>query len=55
MHLWWKYQCFEKGIDPLRAKKIPLKDVQDIMDISNAVNEKTLREVKARELLANMK
>lgn len=48
MFCWWKYLCFEKGIN---FRNINLKDLKEIMEIKGAVMDRQMREKKVRDLL----
>ncbi len=53
--MWLKYQFFEKGISPYEFRKCRVKDIKDIMDIKEAVDEREMREKTIMEMRANMR
>jgi hypothetical protein len=55
MLLWVKYKFFEVGISPNEFRKCHIKDIQDIMEIKNAIDERAMREQEIRNMIASMK
>jgi len=53
--LWLKYKFFEAGISPNEFRKCQLRDIKDIMDLKNTVEERAMREQKVREMMSRMK
>ena len=53
--LWIKYKFFEAGISPREFRKCQIRDINDIMKIKNAVDQRAIREQKVREMVAKMK
>ncbi|MEK0335804.1 MAG: hypothetical protein QQN41_00005 [Nitrosopumilus sp.] len=53
--LWIKYKFFKAGISPREFRKCQMRDINDIMDIKNIVNEKAMRDQKIRDMTARMK
>jgi len=54
MLLWIKYKFFEAGISPDEFRKCQIRDIQDIMEIKNAIDQRAMREAKIRDMIANM-
>jgi len=53
--LWIKYKFFKAGISPSEFSKCTMKDIIDIMEISNTLDTKMMREQKIKEMVARMK
>lgn len=53
--IWLKYQAWEKGISPFEFKKIQIRDLHDIIDIKNAMDEKSQREQNIQNMMRGMK
>ena len=53
--MWLKYKCFEVGISPNEFRKCQIRDIKDIMELKNAVDERALREQKVREMMGTLK
>jgi hypothetical protein len=52
--LWYKWLYWSKGISTREFKKEFMADINDVMAINSAINEKNLREKKLRQLMANV-
>jgi len=50
-----KYRFWDKGISPREFNKIKMKDIQDIMDIDNAIEGKKSRELAIQEAMHKLK
>jgi len=55
MLLWLKHKFWEKGIGPEEFKKCQIRDIQDIMDMDEAINNKRIREGEIEDTIAKMK
>ena len=53
--VWMKYLFFEAGSSPRELRKCRMKDIEEIMDIKRAVEERESREQKINKMRANMK
>jgi len=53
--MWSKYQFFEKGISPNEFRKCRMKDIKEIMEVKNAINERAMREQKVKNMIAKMR
>lgn len=53
--LWFKYKFFEAGISPNEFRKCRISDINDIMEIKNAIDEKAGREQLIRDMVGSMK
>ena len=49
--LWLKYKFFKEGISPREFNKMAMRDIHDIIDIDNAMEEKQLREQEIYDLM----
>lgn len=52
--LWYKYKFYSKGIGPREFNNSKMSDIQDIIDIENAINEKQKRETSIQDALRSM-
>jgi len=52
--LWMKYRCFEQGISPYEFRKCRLRDLNDVIDINTAVEERKKRIQKTNEAVSQM-
>jgi len=50
-----KYKFFKEGISPLEFNKIKMSDINDVLDINNAMELKMKAEEKVRNLIGRMK
>ena len=50
-----KYECFKKGIPPQVFKQMQMRDILEIFEINNAVEQKKLRQAKIDDAMRNMK
>lgn len=48
------YKAWEKGISPREFRSCRASDIQDIMEIEQAVNEKTENEAEINKIIAQM-
>ena len=55
MLLWIKYKFFEAGISPNEFRECQIRDIQDIMEIKNTMDQRAMREAKIRDMIANMR
>ena len=53
--MWIKYKFFEVGISPREFKKCQIRDINDIIDIKNAMDQRIMREQKIREMVAKIR
>lgn len=53
--MWIKYKFFEAGISPREFRKCQIRDINDIMNIKNAVDQRAMREQKVREMVAKLR
>ncbi len=53
--MWLKYQFFEKGISPHEFRKCRVKDIKEIMDIKEAIDDKAMREKTISDMRAQMR
>lgn len=53
--MWYKYKFFEAGISPNEFWKSNVSDINDIMEIKNAIDERATREAGIRDMIAQMK
>ena len=52
---WMKHQCFEKGIPPQVFKKMQMRDLLEIFEINQAINQKQIRQAQIDEAISEMK
>jgi hypothetical protein len=52
--LWLKYKFFEEGIGPREFRKCQMRDIKEIMEIKNAVEERRQRESDIQDALSRM-
>jgi len=52
--LWLKHKFFKQGIGPDEFKKAQMRDINDIMDIENAINERRQREGEVQDAISRM-
>jgi hypothetical protein len=52
--LWLKYKFFEEGIGPQEFRKCQMRDIKEIMEIKNAVEERRQRESDIQDALSRM-
>jgi hypothetical protein len=52
--LWAKYQFWKAGIPPEEFRKTRIGDLKDIMDIENAIEEKSQRNQGIQDALSRM-
>lgn len=52
--LWLKYEFFKQGIGPNEFKKAQMRDIKDIIDIENEINERKQREGAVQDAIANL-
>lgn len=50
-----KYKFFEAGISPTEFRKCQMRDMRDIMDIKNSVDERAMREQKIQNMIGQMR
>lgn len=48
------YDAYKQGISPQQFRRSRISDIIDIMEIKNAVEEKTLREQEIQKLMAKV-
>lgn len=53
--IWLKYKFFESGISPNEFKKCQMRDIKDVLDIKEAVEERRQRENDIQSALSGMK
>jgi len=53
--LWIKYKFFESGISPTEFRKCQMRDIRDIMDIKNSIDQRMMREQKIQNMIGKMK
>lgn len=53
--LFYKWQFWKKGISPSEFRKLQVRDIKDVVEIENAINEKGFREGEVRNLMNNVK
>lgn len=53
--LLWKWEYWKKGIPAHQFWKEKSRDIKDIMDINNAVNNKKVRQQEIRKAMSGMK
>ncbi len=53
--MWFKYLCFERGISPEEFKKSEMRDIEDILSIKNAVDNKIKNENEIQAAMMQMK
>jgi len=51
----WMYKCYKEGISPNEFRKCQIRDIRDIMEINDAMIEKSMREAKINELKSSMR
>lgn len=46
--MWWRYNCFDKGISPREARKTYVREIREIFAIKNAITERkaSLQEIQ---------
>ena len=49
------YVFFKNGISPREFRRNFIKDIEDCIDIDNAINEKGMREEQIRTMMASVK
>ena len=50
-----KYKFFEAGISPREFRKCQMRDIKDIMDIKNAIDQRAKREREVQNMIAQMR
>ena len=50
-----KWKFWRNGISPTEFNKISTRDLIDIVEIDNAINEKAMREKEVNKLLRNIR
>jgi PHP family Zn ribbon phosphoesterase len=55
MLLWFKYISFEKGISPREFNQISMRDIEDLMKIRTALNNKQTRKSNINQLMSKIK
>ena len=50
-----KYHFFKNGISPVEFRRCQMRDIQEIMEIDNAVQDREIREQKMRSAMASMR
>lgn len=50
-----KYKFFEAGIGPAEFRKCQMRDIRDIMEIKNSVDERAMREQKIQNMIGQMR
>ena len=53
--MFWKYKYWKNGICSRDYWNEYTKDIKDIIDIDNAIEEKGLREKKIKEMMSRIK
>ena len=53
--LFYKWLYWKNGISGKQFRKEQLRDIQDIMEINGAVNQKELREAQIRKLIQKVR
>lgn len=53
--LWLKYKFFKEGISPREFMKNKMSDIKDIIDLDNAIEEKSRREQEIHNLMNRSK
>lgn len=53
--MWLKNKFFESGISPHEFRKCQMRDINDIINIKDALNEKRGREREVQNLINSMK
>jgi len=49
--LWWKYLYWKQGIPTHLFNKEALKDIHDVIDVHNAISQKSDREKKINDMI----
>jgi len=49
--LFWKWVYFKNGISTREFKREQIRDIRDVMDIDNAIQEKKISQKKLQDLI----
>lgn len=52
--VWLKYKFFEKGISPNEFKKCQMRDIREVMDIQEAIEDRKKREDEIQDAISRM-
>ena len=53
--LWYKWLYWTKGISSREFKREYMNDINDVMEINNAISEKQMREAQLQKLISRVK